>query len=256
MLKGIDISGYQKSEVMKDYLSNGFVIIKASEGINKMDSLDTHYNYLHGAKDGKPDTKRLYGFYHYARPEYNKGTEGAKKEADVFISLVGHHAGHCIYALDWEGTALNYDVNWAKVWLDRVYEKTGVKPLIYIQASETSLVKYNSIIKADYGLWIAHWGVNKPSIGLWPFYAMWQYSSGNNLDKDYFNGDKETFKKYCASTKSNKTDTATNSKTGIKVGDKVKLAYSTFTVSAIDELTNRIKLKEIGVYVTTDKIIK
>lgn len=194
MLKGIDISKYQKN-LNKDYiLSQDFVIIKASEGKTYKDPmLDSFYDLIHGANDGKPDSNKLYGFYHYARPENNDPIDEAKN----FLKLVGHHAGEAMYCLDWEGTAHSYPAEWAREWLDYVKSETGVKPLIYLSGSYTS--KYKIVSDGDYGLWVAQWGVSKPKTGTWPFWAMWQYKVDRdiNCDQDYFNGTFEQFKKYC-----------------------------------------------------------
>lgn len=180
MLKGCDLSAYNKT-TPKGY---DFYIIKASEGVGfKSSGLDRHYNNV-------KKWNKLYGFYHYARPEYNT----PEAEADYFLSLVGHHAGKCIYALDYEGTALKYGAGWALRWCRRIFEKTKVRPVLYIQASE--VWKYKSLFDEDYGLWIAHWGVYRPQIGPWSHWAFWQYTS-NPIDKNYFQYGKATYMKYC-----------------------------------------------------------
>ena len=195
MLHGIDISLYQR-KLNKDYIrSQDFVIIKASEGTTIKDPcLDMHYDTVHGATDGKPDPNKCYGFYHYARPERGNGPV---KEAEKFLSLVGHHAGYAMFCLDWEGTAHKYPISWAHEWMDHVFEQTGVRPLIYTSASYAKNMK--EIADDNYGLWVAHWGVKKPSTGAWPFWAVWQYQVDRtiNVDQDYFNGSKEQFHKYC-----------------------------------------------------------
>ena len=212
MLKGIDISMHNGNAVNLEY---DFVIMKASEGVGYKDPLlDSHYNRLSGRTDGKPCDK-LYGFYHYARPDLKGNTPEA--EAEWFVSLVGHHKGHCLYCLDWEGKSLAYDADYAKRWLDRVYQLTGVKPLIYLQGSEAVKSKYKAIANDDYGLWVAHWGVNDPNFANWRFWAMWQYQ-GSPLDKNYFNGTADRFKKYC------KSDLVTAPVSNdLKVGEHVKV---------------------------------
>lgn len=193
MLKGIDVSRYQKT--LKDFSKYDFVIIKATEGVTYTDPcLDQHYNNLHGSTDGKPDTKKLYGFYHFARPENND----AIAEAKHFLSKVGHHAGNALFVLDWEATALRYNISWAKKWMDYVYEQTGVRPLIYCSGSYTKNLK--PLLNANYGLWVAHYNVSKPTTGVYPTYALWQYTS-KPLDMNYFNGTATQFKAYCKKVK-------------------------------------------------------
>ena len=193
MLRGIDVSRYQRN--MKSFAGYDFVIMKATEGVTLTDiCLNQHYNNLTGTVNGKPDKKKLYGFYHYAHPENNT----PEKEAEHFLSKVGHHKGNCLFVLDWEQKALKYDIQWAIKWLDYVFKKTGVRPLIYCQASYTKNLK--KVLDKNYGLWVAHYGVTKPAVKVYPSWVMWQYTS-TPIDKNYFNGTEEQFRKYCAIVK-------------------------------------------------------
>lgn len=212
MLNGVDISNHQVT-VPEGY---DFYILKASEGNGFKDGrLDSHYNTLvsRGVKN--------YGFYHYARPDLGNTPQA---EADWFLYLVGHHAGKCIYALDLEGEALRYSdyANWAKQWLDYVYAKTGVKPLLYIQGSIAS-VMYGVIGGNDYGIWAAssaNW------YHMFPFIVM-QQSVYNNLDHDTFYGTQETWDKYCA--KYTEPDTPPSSNPSQVSGSTLELAYGVMT---------------------------
>lgn len=193
MLKGIDISSYNGTSFNAECWD--FYIIKATEGMTYYNPYcDRQYDMIHGSSDGRPDKNKLYGFYHYARPENNTPEE----EAKWFLSKVGHHAGNCIYALDWEGTAEAYGIDWALRWLEYVYKQTGVKPLFY--ANENYVTRHHNfmqkLLQGDYGLWIAKYSSRKPNTGVYPFYAMWQYTS-KPQDTNWFNGSKETFRKYC-----------------------------------------------------------
>lgn len=185
MLYGCDISHYQLAKNM-DYKKYDFYIMKATEGRTYVDKRwRTHLaNVLNNNK--------LYGFYHYARPENNT----SEQEALNFVSQVGKFSGNCIYALDWEQEALKYDVLWALNWLNAVYDMTGVRPLIYCQSSYCSKLK--PILDNNYGLWVAQWNskIDKPNTGVYPFYAIWQYSD-NPIDLDKFNGNVNQWKAYC-----------------------------------------------------------
>lgn len=210
MLTGIDVSHWQGR---MDFSPYDFVIMKASEGNGYKDPmLDEHYNILHGSRDGKPDTSKLYGFYHYARPDLKNTPQ---QEADCFLSFVNAHIGTAIIALDWEGKSLAYSPDWAYDWLDYVFFNTGVRPLLYISASEENTGKYEKIMNANYGLWVAHYGVNSPRVKHWDFWAMWQ-KQGSPLDTNIFNGDKNAFRKYAASN--------ITISSPISVGDFVKLS--------------------------------
>ena len=185
MLLGCDISHHNAVNKM-DYKRYDFYIIKATEGATYVDPLyKTHLAHiqLYG---------KLYGFYHFARPDLNS----AEEEASNFVEQVGKYAGYCIYALDWEEKALSYPITWALKWLDTVYALTGVRPLIYCPASYCH--KLRPIYNANYGLWVAQWNrtIKKPRTGVYPFHAIWQYTN-IPIDQDYFNGDVKQWKAYC-----------------------------------------------------------
>ena len=196
MLYGIDISKWNTwKEAYKEY---DFIMFRAMGTGGKDSKLDSHFNALAGNDSGKPLSDRCYGFYCF--PDVSKPAEN---EADEFLSYVGHHAGHAMFALDWEGSTLSAGVGWALAWLNRVYERTGVRPLIYGSASELTKEKYKCIRDADYGLWVAHWtDAGKPISGHWGSqWAIWQYSiSGGTLDLNRFNGDESTWAKFCNPT--------------------------------------------------------
>lgn len=185
MLKGCDLSKWNPVTPS----GYDFYLIKASEGNGYKDSaLDTHFNAVKSA--GK-----LYGFYHYARPDLGNTPEA---EADWFLSLVGQHAGNAIFALDYEADALSYGQEWALRWLQRVYEKTGVRPVFY--CSSSALPMFEKIAKENFGLWVANWNVESPKIEPWSVFAFWQYTN-RLFDQDYFNGTIEQYKNYCKSDK-------------------------------------------------------
>lgn len=212
MLKGIDVSNWQKSMNFNHY---DFVIMKATEGNGYIDKMmKTHLSNI---------GNKLYGFYHYARPDLGNTAE---EEADFFVSQIKPHIGKAMFALDWEGNSVNYSTSWALAWLKRVFEKTGVRPLLYISASQEWSGNYIQIMKENYGLWVAHWGVKSPVIKYWKLWALWQYS-GSPLDSDYFNGTRDQFLKYCKSANhqaSQKPVVKPNPKpSSLKLGDKVKV---------------------------------
>lgn len=207
MLRGIDISKWQglgSSELAKD-----FVIVKATEGVGYTDPMcDKHYQ--EAKKLGK-----LLGVYHFARPGYNDPIA----EANWFVSQIEGYIGEAILVLDWEVEA-TWNVEWAKKWLDRVFEATGVRPMIYMSASVVNGNDWSSVVKGDYGLWIAGYPAkynvpNPPEpnendmpykIGAWPFWAIWQYTSSKGaLDRDIARMDAEAWKKYASKAGSNPT---------------------------------------------------
>lgn len=213
MLKGIDISKWQAGIDLSS-IDTDFVICKATEGVGYTDkNCDGFY------QKAKSLGKKL-GVYHFARPDLGNS---AIDEADYFVKETKGYHKEAILVLDWESGNLK-DVTWAKKWLDRVYEKTGVKPLIYMSASVMSSADWSSVANADYGLWVANYGSNNGTadesvfdrypLRYWSFYALWQYTSvgrlsgyNANLDLNYFSGDKAAWDKYAGGSPSTSTST-------------------------------------------------
>ena len=236
MLRGLDLSTWQSVGAGDgDY---DFIICKATEGVGYTDpKCDQHYQ--RAKEQGK-----LLGVYHFARPGYND----AISEADWFVSQIQGYIGEAILVLDWEVEA-TWNVAWAKQWLDRVYEKTGVKPLIYASGAVITGNDWSSVVAGDYGLWIAYWpneyqyGDGWPTdpsqmtygIGAWPFWAIWQFSSRNGtLDCDVANMDREGWMKYAA--KNGKPEPAPTPAPAPKP-EPAKPSYVTYTVKKGDTLS-------------------
>lgn len=187
--KGIDISHWNQVS-SEDFSDLDFCFVKATEGKNVDD--EKFNENLALAKKANPDI--VLGAYHYARPEYNQsGKEEAWHFANVTRPYWSWTKEPMLLALDWEGDALKCDPAWALEWMKEVYNLTRIKPVIYTQAS--AALKMSFLFEEDFGLWVAHWNVKKPSHKGWPFWAFWQYTS-RPIDKNYFNGSKEQLLKY------------------------------------------------------------
>ena len=208
MLKGIDISHHQKG-IDLGAIDTDFVICKATEGNGYTDEMcDTFY------QKAKSLGKKL-GVYHFARPDLGNTPEA---EADWFVKeTLGYHK-EAMLILDWESGNLQ-DTTWARKWLDRVYSKTGVRPVIYMSASVMRSANWGDVVAGDYGLWVANYGSNdgtaqdsvfdKYPLKYWDFYALWQYTSvgrlngyNGNLDLNYFSGDSSAWDKYAGGSPS------------------------------------------------------
>ncbi len=143
-MNGIDVSNWQNGINLLAVPAD-FVIMKATEGTGYV-SPDCDRQYQQAKKAG-----RCLGVYHYA----NGGDY--KAEADYFLNNIKGYIGEAILVLDWEGTnnpafGVN-DYNWCKGWLDYVYSKTNVRPLLY--CSQSVMSQFNGI--GDYGMWIAQY---------------------------------------------------------------------------------------------------
>lgn len=181
MLNGIDIASYQAgidfSKVKAD-----FAIIKATEGTGYVNT-DCNRAYANAKQNNV-----LRGLYHYA----NGGDP--EKEADFFVNSISNYVGDAVLMLDWErgsnATFGKNDVAWCRAWLDRVYQRTKVRPLVYMSQSVTNAHNWASVAK-DTGLWVAQYvvesrngysqGYSHGPTGAWPGAAIFQYTSGGYL---------------------------------------------------------------------------
>ena len=207
-LNGIDISSWQDDLVVGNMATCDFVIVKATGGAGyKNECFERHANDTLAA--GK-----LLGCYHYA---LDRGYEGsAEAEADHFIDAFKPYVGKAIPFLDWEADALDLGPSWAKRWLDRVREKTGVTPGIY--TSKSVLFSYDwAAVAKTYPLWVAQYPnyedtgfTSEPwtdgwDFGAWESPLIFQYTGtgripgyGGHLDLDLFYGTHDDWRRLCA----------------------------------------------------------
>ena len=203
-LDGIDISSWQ-SDLNIATVPADFVIVKATGGKGYTNP------YFNGQAYATLKSGKLLGIYHFAREATCGGT--AVQEADYFVKVAGDYVGRAVLVLDWEANALVLGPSWAKKFLDRVYEKTGVRPLIYMSKSPTREFDWSSVAK-QYKLWVAQYlnyartgYQSKPwtdsyGYGAWSSPTIFQYSSSGllsgysgNLDLDIFYGNEAYWKK-------------------------------------------------------------
>ncbi len=104
---------------------------------------------------------------------------------------------------------------YAKEFLDRVKEKTGIKPMLYSYNNCINAYDWSAVKNADYGLWNAGYyngytemgytpkAPLKGGLGAWGSCAMYQYTSSGkltgwpgHLDLDVFYGDAAAWDKY------------------------------------------------------------
>ena len=179
-MNGFDISSYQ-AELNAGIVPSDFVIIKATEGTN-------YINPTGEEQAGQViQTNKLLGFYHFA----SVGNPIA--EADFFISVVKDYIGKAVLVLDFEAGAINAWGNvGARQFLNRVKEKTGVYPMIYMSAEVTRQFNWSTISNTN-PLWVAQYASMNPTgyqsepwtdgkgYGAWSSAAIHQYSSAGSL---------------------------------------------------------------------------
>lgn len=208
MLYGIDISNYQRNnyKYLIDTYAKDFVICRAAWRYKVDPMCDPMYQYA------KNKGKKL-GVYFF--PLTSDGSP--EEHAEWAYNQVLGYINEAIPILDWEaysGAEGKNDVafvDWAYRWLNRFYNLSGVKPMIYMNSNCNSLYNFEKFVKANFGLWIANYGKNlggfitRPKVKWWISAAMHQYTSlgdnGKNLDKDAFYGDREAWAKFAKSNK-------------------------------------------------------
>ena len=190
---GIDISHYQGNvnwkmleQTRQGQFPIQFIFMKATEG---GDYLDKRFvaNF---------DSAKAHGFIRGAYHFYNPKTD-ANKQAGFFINTVKLEPGDLPPVLDIETKGKDIEKLQAdlKLWLRRVENHYGVKPIIY--ASYKFKTKYlNDSVFNSYPYWIAHYYVDSVQYkGDWKF---WQHTDVGTLpgieeqvDLNIFNGDME-----------------------------------------------------------------
>ena len=210
MLRTIDVSSAQGLINIKP-IDCDAVIAKATGGDNYVNDC-CDFVIQQCIKLHKP-----FGFYHYAH-EFGHINDPVT-EADYCLQNTMNYFHKGLFALDYE-VAINghnyeqADVDWCVKFINRIIEKTGVVPLLYISKSLISATNWKPVTDLSVAGWIAQyaddnptgwtddpWSDNKPFS---PFnVAMQQYTShgkinGYNgfLDLSIFYGDVNAWNKY------------------------------------------------------------
>lgn len=174
-MQGIDISGWQAG-IDLSKVPCDFVIVKATQGTWYVsESCDAQVQQAIALD--KP-----FGFYHYV------GGDGAQAEADFFVDNCKGYLGKGIPCIDWEedDNSAWGDTDYLKQLVQRVIDRTGVKPLIYAQASA---FPWDVAQALDCGAWVAQYADNNATgyqatpwnEGAYDC-AIRQYSSHGSLD--------------------------------------------------------------------------
>jgi hypothetical protein len=197
----VDVSSWQSLDAYNLGDFDG-LIAKATEGTGYVDKMcDKHYQKAKGA--GK-----LRGVYHFARPDLNKGTDGARREAQFFVKNIQGYIKDAILVLDYE--VAPYSDDWSFAFMEEVHNLTGVWPMLYASASKINGYNWQRTA-ANCGLWIAgypaKYDVPYPptpttkdmpyKIGQWGYWCIWQYSSSaGRLDVNITTINAEQWGKY------------------------------------------------------------
>lgn len=144
-MNGIDISNWQNG-INLDAVPYDFIIAKATQGKTYV-SPDCARQVEQARARGK-----LFGVYHYI------DGSGAIGEADFFIDNIKNWVGEGMLCLDWESNQNSAwgNENYLRQVAQRVIDRTGIPPVIYVQQSRMAQVK--PIADAlNCALWIAQY---------------------------------------------------------------------------------------------------
>ncbi len=145
-MQGIDISAWQAGIDLAKVPCD-FVIVKATQGtVYVSESCDAQVQQA-------ISLGKLFGFYHYV------GGDGAQAEADFFIDNCAGYFGKGIPCIDWESAenAAWGNTDYLSQLVQRVIDRTGVKPLIYASASS---FPWDVAHALDCGAWVAQYADN------------------------------------------------------------------------------------------------
>lgn len=199
-MRGVDVSNWQ-CNVDTGALDADFVVSGATWGIGGFNNMclingvNQAANYQLGRASA---SGKSIGVYHYAMGR------DARAEADFFVDNVMGYVGRAVLALDWESQDNPQFGNgaWIDAWVRRVYERTHVWPVIYLQAS--ALGQLTGYVREHCGVWVAQYASNVATgwqshpwnYGLYGE-AMRQYTSNGyvngyvgRLDLNYFRGER------------------------------------------------------------------
>jgi GH25 family lysozyme M1 (1,4-beta-N-acetylmuramidase) len=187
---GMDVSHYQGAidwDTVSAYMN--FAIVKATEGTGYQDPY-FNWNWSEMARVGV-----IRGAYHFARPNLDPFDQ-----ADFFLNVVQPQSGDIQVCLDLEVTGGLRPADlwaWVQNFVAEIQYWTGLSPCIYTSPSFWINQVGNPLDNLDCPLWIAHWGVSRPTVPrAWSTWTFWQYTStgsvpgvAGSVDRDNFNGD-------------------------------------------------------------------
>jgi lysozyme len=179
---GIDISHHRGVIDWGKVVASGqvFGITKATEGSGFVDSrFGENWSAMRRAGI-------IRGAYHFYRPAIDP-----VKQADHFLDRVGHILHHtdlppildceahpAYVREEFDKQSLNQRLSRVRAWLQAVQAATGRVPILYTNPATWITVLGDNRTFSDFPLWIAHYGVSKPTVpaGNWngQGWSIWQ----------------------------------------------------------------------------------
>lgn len=209
-MNGIDVSSNQPANICSSVQAD-FAVVKASGNPNS-GGLRWDYTNPYMAQQVNNILARTgcAGLYHFGF-----GMD-ARQEADLFLQTAQAYIGRAVLVADYEMPLSDDPANrdkWLRPFLERVIERTGIRPIIYASASVIQSQNLVALARElNCALWSANYYAGYKAINGYdttglvmsvPESAMWQYTScgylpGHNdpLDLDVFFGSKEQWLAY------------------------------------------------------------
>ena len=204
-IEGIDVSHWQGTINWAKVAAAGkqFAFIKATDGLVQSDgTMFVDNMYATNRAQAEANGIRV-GAYHFARPDSSAGD--AVAEADHFIATAAWQSGELLPVLDLEitgGLSTAKLQAWVQTFLDRIFQQTGVRAIIYVSPYFWSSNMGDTTQFAVNGykvLWIAHWTTaDQPKVPAsnwngngWTF---WQYTSSGSVSGISGNVDLDRYK--------------------------------------------------------------
>lgn len=150
MMHGIDIASHQTG-IDLSKVPCDFAIAKATGGRGYKNP-DFKRQIEQALAEGK-----CAGAYHFALDGFTGTTP--EREAQHFLNVVEPYIGKVILALDWEAKAVKLGAGWAKRWLDYVYDKTGIRAVIYMSKGTANSKAWAEVAK-NHPLWVAQYAIS------------------------------------------------------------------------------------------------
>ena len=188
-LKGIDISKWQSTIDWDSVVRDGveFAFIRVSDGVYVEDDR-FDYNWSEAR-----DVGIIRGAYQFFRP-----TQSATEQANLLLDMMGALQPNDLPpVLDVEvadGASSAEIVASIREWLDVVEAEIGRQPIIYTSVGFWDGTVGASDAFSSYPLWVAHWGVDCPTLPVaWDGWLFWQSSETGAVDGIYSNVDTDLF---------------------------------------------------------------
>ena len=198
--KGIDVSRFQKTIDWPSVAGAGirFAFVQASRGSGtdctvKPEQCGADPYFAANRLAAETSGIRV-GAYHRAFASGGTMADAradALAESDVFLAAVGTlQSGELVPVVDVEtpfsGMTATTLRTWIRVFVKRVNRRLGRKPMIYTNGTSWSATGNTAeFAKAKYPLWVAEWGVSRPSVPArnWAGhgYSVWQYTSSGSV---------------------------------------------------------------------------